>query len=112
MVIRKYNDSAASPAHAGTIRAHTVIPKGSVIEPPFDSAWGYLGGPGRLETHSHTAAEIYIIFRGSGRVHVDGEFAEVGCGDIVEIPSGAPHDIENLTDGELLWLAFWWKENV
>lgn len=108
MIIRKYDDAAAHPAHSDTIRAHAVFPADSPVKPPFRSAWGYLPSRGRLETHAHAANEIYVLFKGEGRVSVAAETAEVSCGDIVEIPSNAPHDIENLADSELLWLAFWW----
>lgn len=108
MVIRRYNDLNASPAHSGTIRAHEVLPHDGEFTVPFQSAWGYLASAGALEVHSHRTDEIYIIFKGKGRVRVGDETAEVSCGDIVEIPSDMPHNIENLTDSELLWLAFWW----
>ena len=108
MIIRRYDDRAAEPAHAGTIRAHEVLPFGGALRTPFHSAWGYLPGPGALEPHAHAHDEIYIVFAGRGKVTVGGESAEVGNGDIVEIPSGLAHNIENLTQGELKWLAFWW----
>ena len=109
MVIRKYNDANAYDAHSGTIRAHEVLDKASGFAHPFDSAWGYLPGPGgALEPHAHDANEIYIVFKGDGTVMVDGETAKVACGDIIEIPGGKLHNIQNDGQGELLWLAFWW----
>jgi Mannose-6-phosphate isomerase len=109
MIIRRYNDGAASEAHAGTIRAHEVFPKINAVGTPFDSAWGYLKNFGALEIHDHPTQEIYIVFKGEGIVSVGDEKEKVSCGDIIEIPANAPHNIENTTEGELLWLAFWWR---
>lgn len=108
MIIRRYNDANASDAHAGTIRAHEVFPKPNQVNTPFDSAWGYLKEKGALEIHAHPTNEIYIVFKGEGIVSVGDEKEKVSCGDIIEIPPNAQHNIENITDGELLWLAFWW----
>lgn len=108
MQIMRYNDAAAYAAHEDTIRAHEVIPA-QVMGCPFDSAWGYLPGPGKLAPHTHPADEIYMIFKGEGIVTVDGEQEKVAPGDIVVIPGGADHCIENAGEGELLWCAFWWQ---
>jgi methionyl-tRNA synthetase len=110
MKIRRYDDNMASAAHSGTIRAHEVLPKDGNFSVPFSSAWGYLASAGELEKHSHPSDEIYIIFKGKGLVSVGEEYAEVECGDIIEIPANQPHNIKNLTTGELLWLAFWWEK--
>ena len=108
MIIRRYDNAAAKAAHADTIRAHEVLPFGGDLQTPFHSAWGYLEGKGALEVHAHAHDEIYIVFEGKGKVMVGDAFANVGNADVIEIPSGVPHNIENLTDGKLLWLAFWW----
>lgn len=108
MDILRYCDTLASDAHEGTIRAHEVIP-GPVMDCPFDSAWGYLPGPGKLASHSHPADEIYMIFKGNGVVTVAGENKPVAPGDIIVIPHDADHCIANEGPGELLWCAFWWQ---
>lgn len=110
MIIRRYDNTKASEAHSGTIRAHEVLPKDGEFSVPFNSAWGYIASEGALEKHSHPADEIYIIFKGKGLVCVGEEYAEVNCGDIIEIPANQPHNIKNMTSSELLWLAFWWKK--
>ena len=108
MNIRRYDPHLAQDAHNGTIKAHEVFPTGSGFNVPFSSAWGYLEGPDALEPHAHDDDEIYVVCRGKGRMTVDGESAEVGPGDVIEIPGGLTHSIANVGDGDLLWFAFWW----
>jgi len=108
MNIRRYDPDQARDAHNGTIKAHEVFPAGSEFPVPFESAWGYLDGPSELEPHAHDDDEVYVICRGKGRMTVGEERAEVGPGDVIEIPGGLSHSIANAGGGDLLWFALWW----
>ncbi len=110
MIIRRYDDTLATDAHSGTIRAHEVLPKHESFAAPFGSAWGFIQSQdGQLETHSHPTEEVYIVFKGSGIVTVGDESEAVECGDVIEIPASVPHSIKNNGSEPLLWLAFWWE---
>ncbi len=50
--------------------------------------------------------ERYIILEGRGRLRIDGlEGDEVGPGDTVTIPAGQPQSIENMGEGDLIFLC-------
>ena len=56
------------------------------------------------ELHSCAVREWYVLTRGTGRVEVGGESpADVGPGDIVEIPAGASQRITNTGSDDLLF---------
>ena len=107
MNITGFDVDKAKPAHNETILAHEVIPEG--MNPPFDSAWGYLEDNSEMEGHSHATEEVYMIFKGEGTVIVEEEEATVSAGDVVEIPPNAYHTMKCNNKGPLLWAAFWWN---
>ena len=49
-IITRFDPETANKAHAGTILASGVLPKG--LNAPFEHAWGYLNGPGEMEPQS------------------------------------------------------------
>lgn len=103
----KFDPMTAQKAHAETILASGVLPAG--VSAPFDHAWGYLAGPGKMEVHSHHKEEVYFFFQGDGYVTVGEERQPVGPGDVVEVPPDAMHTVENEADAPLLWAALWWN---
>ena len=109
MNITGFDLEKAEWAHDETILAHEVIPEG--MNPPFDSAWGYLEGPAAMEGHAHAHEEVYIVIKGEGVVTVGEEEAEVTPGDVIEIPPDIYHTIRCENEGDLLWMAFWWESN-
>lgn len=68
--------------------------------------------PGRvIEAHRDPMEEIYFIYKGRGRMGVDGEQRAVVEGDAIHIPVGAVHDLTNDSDAELEILVVaspWW----
>ena len=58
--------------------------------------------PGRGPSlHTHPYDEVLIIQEGRARATVGGETLDVGPGDIVLIPAGAPHGFTNTGEGQL-----------
>ncbi len=106
-IISRFDPALASKAHGDTILASGVLPEG--LRAPFDHAWGYLGGPGEMEPHSHPTEEVYLFAKGRGYVVVDGVRYPVGPGDVAHIPPDARHSVVNESQEELLWAAFWWR---
>jgi mannose-6-phosphate isomerase-like protein (cupin superfamily) len=109
MKIDRFKLDTSEPGHNGTIRTQKVIPD-DWVKPPFDTAWGYLSGPGEMEGHEHAIEEVYMFFKGEGLVVVGDEEKEVSAGDIVEIPVNTFHTVKNMTEEELLWAAIWWEK--
>lgn len=49
--------------------------------------------------------EVYYIFEGRGKMHVDRDVVEVGAGDAVDIPSGSVQWLENIGENDLIFLC-------
>ena len=106
-IISRFDPATANKAHGGTILASGVLPEG--MEAPFDHAWGFLGGPGEMEPHSHHKEEVYLFICGEGFAVIDGTRYPVKPGDVVRVPPDATHSVINEADAQLLWAAFWWE---
>lgn len=52
------------------------------------------GGRLSYQFHRHRA-EVWTIISGTGRVTLNGEIKDYGPGEVIEIPKGAKHRIEN-----------------
>lgn len=63
--------------------------------------------PGQsTDPHYHPRTEeIYYVLSGTGLMRVGGAAAEVGPGDAVAIPPGAPHQIRNFGERPLVFLC-------
>jgi mannose-6-phosphate isomerase-like protein (cupin superfamily) len=58
------------------------------------------------QPHYHPKTEeIYYLLSGTGRMRIDDELRDVGPGDAVAIPPGAPHEITNTGDQILIFLC-------
>lgn len=55
--------------------------------------------------HRLKTDEVYYILAGKGIMHVDGDSAPVGLGDVVEIPPGSVQWIENTSSYDLAFLC-------
>ncbi|MHB1296850.1 MAG: cupin domain-containing protein [Anaerolineae bacterium] len=106
MNISHFDPAQAAPAHAGTILAMDVLPRG--MKAPFGHAWGYLEAHHAMEGHRHPSAEVYVFIDGEGVVIVGEEQQAVSAGEVIEIPVDAYHTVRNDSDAPLLWFALWW----
>jgi len=52
--------------------------------------------------------ETYVILKGSCTLELDGEIIDIKAGDIVFIPSGVPHGLDNSNSSEDLELLTIW----
>ena len=67
---------------------------------------------GKLSLQSHEKrSEVWTIIYGGGVVEVDGEKWEVAKGDVVQIPVGEKHRIENTTEEPLVFIEVQWGES-
>jgi len=62
-------------------------------------------GKATLPHRLRGSAEVYFVLHGRGRMHIGDEEAEVGPGQAVYIPPGAVQYIENIGDGDLVFLC-------
>ena len=106
MNILRFDPATASLAHEDTILASPVMPEG--VKAPFGHAYGYLANGGEMELHKHPSHEVYIVYEGTGTVVVGDEEAEVGPGDVIEIPPDVLHTMRGKPGVPFLWAALWW----
>jgi mannose-6-phosphate isomerase-like protein (cupin superfamily) len=71
--------------------------------------------PGRasLPHRLKESSEVYYILAGTGVMNIDGEEAEVGCGQAIYIPPGSWQHIRNSGSTDLEFLAIvhpYWRE--
>ena len=76
---------------------------------PFDGRYSLahaivrLGGKSRR--HRLKTDEVYYILSGRGRMHIGDVAAEVGSGDVIEIPPDSVQWIENVGSDDLSFLC-------
>lgn len=57
--------------------------------------------------HAHSGSDkIYTVLQGRGSFHVGGEERELGSGEAVLAPSGAPHGVRNAGPDDVVLLVF------
>lgn len=83
-----------------------------VVTPETVGAKSIIFGLAVFESHSKMGAhlhgeheEVLFVHKGQGILFVEGEKYEVNEGDILFIPIGAKHSVDNISDGEL-WLVY------
>lgn len=102
-----FDKDKATKAHQDTILASPVVP--ASLAAPFSHAYGYLEDGGTMELHAHPTSEVYIVYSGTGTVVVGDEEAEVGPGDVIEIPENVLHTMKGKKGVPFLWAALWWQ---
>lgn len=101
MIVRNFNDPEVLQT---TYRAHYGATARMVLTSQFLRsmeflAYAMLPAGNVIEEHIDPVEEIYIIVQGGGRMKVNEEERQVKEWDAVWIPAGAPHRLENNTEG-------------
>lgn len=67
--------------------------------------------PGEIShpQHMHRAEEILLIRSGNVRMHIGNGYIPAKAGDLVFLPSGVPHDLENGNSGRTEYFALQWE---
>lgn len=90
----------APTRQAGELVSHILLQRGDT-DSALTVTWVQVAPGGQQAPHRHAPEQVYVIVRGTGRIRVKDEVREVGPGDLVLVPPGATHGIEN-TGEELL----------
>jgi (S)-ureidoglycine aminohydrolase len=66
--------------------------------------------PGQIShpQHMHRAEEIILLRSGHVRMHIANGYEKASAGDLVFLPSGVPHDLENGNTGRAEYFALQW----
>ena len=94
MRVRRLSEAAVEDR--GRLRSHFLLDAGDLGSRNLTVTWVDVPPGGEQRAHSHPDSEqVYVIVRGSGRMHVSGDTEQVGEGDLVFIPPAAEHGIVN-----------------
>jgi mannose-6-phosphate isomerase-like protein (cupin superfamily) len=75
-----------------------LLQEGDVAGVGITATWVEVAAGSRQRLHDHPSEQVYVIVEGRGKMTVGDEERSVGAGDLVYIPSGARHGIENAAD--------------
>ena len=103
MFVLNQND-AESRERDGLI-SRFLLGKVDVPDAPMTVTWVTVEPGKRQPLHHHAPTQVYIIIQGGGLMHVGGETQQVHTGDLIYIPSGAEHGIENNTTEILAYVS-------
>ncbi len=97
----KQNIADAPQREREGLTSHILLQQGDVPGLGLSVTWVEVAPGSRQRPHSHAPEQVYVIVRGTGKMHVGDEAQEVRPGDLIYIPSNVTHGIEN-TSGETL----------
>jgi quercetin dioxygenase-like cupin family protein len=87
---------------ADTVRLATLVrPADGTAISVFYEVWEP-GGSQPPNSHPDST-EIFVVLRGTGRAHSDGHAADLRAGDVLVLPPGSVHRIENTSATERLY---------
>ena len=69
------------------------------------ATWVDVAPGSRQRPHGHPSEQVYVITAGRGRMLVGGEEREVGSGELIYVPPGAVHGIENTSEEVLVYIS-------
>lgn len=86
-----------------------LLPQSAAVD--WGAGLAYIAPADHTTPHSHVDDEAFVILSGHGRLRVGTESCDVRAGDVVHLPSGAEHTLENLMPHEELgFFCTWWTD--
>lgn len=86
-----------------------LYPWEDVANPFWGSAIASVRAGEKTSMHGHDESETFLILSGQGRMTINDESEVLEKGDIVFIPKGSSHFIENLSQSDTLdFLTIYW----
>jgi mannose-6-phosphate isomerase-like protein (cupin superfamily) len=83
-----------------------------VLNAPFEGAWCVLRPGDESTAHAHHEYEIFIAMAGSSTLTVDGRPFEFAAGDIVHLPPGCTHRVNNDGTEDFEYYGVWWDADM
>lgn len=106
MLIKRMDRCEEIVANDGCRLRELLHPDRDETDIPYSVALAWVDPGERTLPHLlQNQTEVYLVLRGTGRMHIDEESADVEEGDLVEIPRGATQWIENTGDETLHFAA-------
>ena len=85
--------------------SHILLQRGDLPDVGFTATWVEVAPGSRQRPHDHPSEQVYVVTSGKGRMLVGEEEREVGTGDLVYVPSGVIHGIENVSEEGLTYVS-------
>ncbi len=109
VVLQRGADAPLSDEFNTRFRRLPLLPKSEAVD--WGGALAHLAPAHHTTPHSHVDDEAFVILTGHGRLRVGSESCEVRAGDVIHLPSGQEHTLENLTPREeLAFFCTWWTD--
>ena len=99
-----HKDTAAQRVRENLISI-CLLAKGDVPDNRLAATWVEVAVSGKQIPHNHPEIQVYIIVAGTGRMLVGEEHKDVSAGELIYIPSGLMHGIENIGDTALIYVT-------
>ena len=85
--------------------SHILLQRGDLSDVGLTATWVDVAPGSRQRPHEHPSEQVYVVTAGSGRMLVEEEERQVGSGDLIYIPSGAVHGLENTSEEVLTYIS-------
>jgi mannose-6-phosphate isomerase-like protein (cupin superfamily) len=82
-----------------------LLARGDVAGDKLAVTWVEVAPGGKQILHNHPEVQVYVIVAGRGRMLVGEEQKEVSAGELVYVPSGLMHGIENVGESTLSYVS-------
>jgi mannose-6-phosphate isomerase-like protein (cupin superfamily) len=82
-----------------------LLARGDVSDDKLAVTWVDVAPGGRQIPHNHPELQVYVIVAGSGRMLVGDEQKDLSAGELVYVPSGVMHGIENIGEHTLSYVS-------
>jgi mannose-6-phosphate isomerase-like protein (cupin superfamily) len=105
MIIKSLTSLAGFKAGDSSFLKEFLHPGKEPLDIGFSLAHAMVKPGQKTQPHRLKSAEVYYILEGRGRMHIDGERAEVEPGQAVYIPPRAVQFIENMGPDDLEFLC-------
>jgi mannose-6-phosphate isomerase-like protein (cupin superfamily) len=105
MFLKRLKDCREFIAGDGSILRELLHPEKADLQIRYSLACAKVAAGQKTKPHKLKSCEVYYITAGSGLMHIDEEFFEVGPESAIYIPPGARQYIENTGDSDLEFLC-------
>ncbi len=105
MLIRRLRDCEEFVAGDDSVLRELLHPDKADIRIRYSLAHARVKPGQKTRAHRLKTAEVYYILDGQGRMHIDGQTAEVAADFAVYVPPGSIQHIENTGPGDLVFLC-------
>lgn len=109
VVLQRVADAPVTAEFNTRFRRLPLLPESAAVD--WGAAVAHLAPAQRTTPHSHADDEAFVLLAGHGRLRVGTESCDIHAGDVVHLPSGQEHTLENLAPhDELAFFCTWWTD--